>query len=49
MQSNKQTALGKMDYSRKTIAGDFNKCKNKIAVGSLNCFFIYSMGESEKK
>jgi predicted DNA-binding protein (UPF0251 family) len=39
----KQAAITKMDYSRKTIAGDFNKVKNKVAVASQNCFFIYSM------
>jgi hypothetical protein len=32
-----------MNYLTKTIAGDFDKNKNSIAVSSLNCFYIYSM------
>ena len=37
------TAITKMDYKNKIMAGDFNKAKNKVAVASQNCFFIYSM------
>jgi serine/threonine-protein phosphatase 2A regulatory subunit B len=39
----KGAALSKMDYERKTIAVDFHPKKNMVAVGSLNCFFMYSM------
>jgi len=39
----KGVALSKVDYERKTLAVDFNPKKNMVAVGSLNCFFIYSM------
>lgn len=39
----KGTPLSKMDYERKTTAVDFHPKKNMVAVGSLNCFFIYSM------
>ncbi len=39
----KGTPISKMDYDRKTIAVDFHPKKNMVAVGSLNCFFIYAM------
>jgi serine/threonine-protein phosphatase 2A regulatory subunit B len=41
--TSKQPAIVKMDYNRKIMTGDFNKTKNKVAVASQNCFFIYSM------
>ena len=41
--TSKQPAITKMDYKNKIMAGDFNKTKNKVAVASQNCFFIYSM------
>lgn len=40
---NKMTSIGKMDYQRKTLVGDFHPKKNTVAVASLNCFFIYSL------
>lgn len=43
MLAGKGAPLSKMDYERKTIAVDFHPRKNTVAVGSLNCFFIYSM------
>lgn len=43
MTASKTTPASKMDYERKTNALDFNPKKNVIAVGSLNCFFIYSL------
>lgn len=39
----KGSALSKIDYERKTVAVDFHPKRNMVAVGSLNCFFIYSM------
>jgi len=39
----KQAPVTKIDYERKTLAGDFNNIKNKVAVACQNCFFIYSM------
>lgn len=39
----KGTAISKMDYTRKVLAGDFNPKRNMVAVAALNCFFIYSM------
>lgn len=39
----KQNPLGKMDYSRKTIALDFSPTTNMLAVASLNCFTTYAM------
>lgn len=43
MVAGKGVALSKMDYDRKTVAVDFHPRRNTVAVGSLNCFFIYSM------
>lgn len=32
---------GKFDCKRKVLAGDFHPEHGMVAVGSLNCFFIY--------
>jgi len=34
---------GKMDYEKKVLACDFSSKRNLLAVGSLNCFFTYSL------
>jgi serine/threonine-protein phosphatase 2A regulatory subunit B len=39
----KGSAIAKMDYTRKVLAGDFNAKRNMLAVAALNCFYIYSM------
>lgn len=39
----KGNSLGDVDYSYRTIAGDFNPSKNLLAVASKNCFFTYNM------
>lgn len=39
----KGSAIAKMDYTRKVMAGDFSSKKNMLAVAALNCFYIYSM------
>lgn len=43
MIASKSAPISKMDYLRKTTAGDFSPVKNSLAVASLNCFYIYSM------
>lgn len=39
----KGSAISKMDYAHKILAGDFNAKKNMVAVAALNCFYIYAM------
>ncbi len=39
----KGSALGRVDYLKKTTAMDFHPSRNTCAVASLNCFFLYSM------
>ena len=39
----KSSPLGRVDYMKKTTALDFHPTMNIMAVGSLNCFFMYGM------
>ncbi len=39
----KGNQLGKIDYLRKVQVGDFHPKTNTLVVGSLNCFFTYSL------
>lgn len=39
----KGNSVGKVDYSNRTIVGDFTKHKNLLAIASKNTFFTFSM------
>ena len=39
----KMITLPKLDYNRKSLAGDFSPKKNTLAVACWNSFFIYAM------